>query len=200
MAPYHGGITGLSWVGDDGEYVKFRVTSGVWSFVGHGALPLDTPQRSSPTPRPETALDRRGWTASASTPDGSFLFSGAKIPIEVPAANAIDGDAWTGWRDMTATQYPGQWFQIDMKRPQTFDKIVLDNTWALWDSPQQYEVTVSDDGSHWSAPIATGQGKLGITPILFPTQTARWLRITQTGVSPTYHWSIYELNLYKRSP
>jgi hypothetical protein len=101
---------------------------------------------------------------------------------------------------MTATQYPGQWFQIDMKRRQTFDKIVLDNTWALWDSPQQYEVTVSEDGSRWSTPIATGQGKLGITPITFPTQTARWVRITQTGASQTYHWSIYELNLYRSVP
>ena len=194
---YRGGAAGVSWVGDDGGYVKLRVAPGTWRFVGRGRLPLDSPKPPPPAPRPEVALDTRTWTATASVPDGSFLFSGAKIPIEVPAANAIDGDHWTGWRDMTKTQYPGQWFQVDMQQRQAFDKIVLDNTWALWDSPQEYAVTVSDDGANWSAPIAVGRGQLGITTITFPRQTARWIRITQTGANPTYHWSIYELNVYR---
>ena len=126
-------------------------------------------------------------------PGGTFLFSGAKIPIDIAAANALDGDPWTGWRDMTRTQYPGQWFQVDMQEPQAFDQITLDNTWAQWDSPTEYSVTVSADGTSWSAPIATGRGRPGITTIAFPEQTARWIRITQTGTNPTYYWSIYEL-------
>ena len=75
------------------------------------------------------------------------------VSVDVAAANALDGDHWTGWRDLTKTQYPGQWFQVDMQQAQTFDKIVLDNTWALWDSPQQYAVAVSNDGTTWSAPV-----------------------------------------------
>ena len=194
---YKGEQAGVSWVGDDGGYVRFRVGPGAWCFVGHGALSLNSPKPPRPAPRHEMALDRRRWTATASVPDGSFLFSGAKIPIDVPAANAIDGDAWTGWRDTTSTQYPGQWFRIDMKRRQSFDKIVLDNTWALYDSPTEYEVAVSNDGEEWSTPIAVGRGNLGITTITFPRQSARWIRITQTGANPTYHWSIYELNVYR---
>ena len=96
---------------------------------------------------------------------------------------------------MTRTQYPGQWFQVDMQKRRTFDKIVLDNTWAQWDSPNAYAVTVSDDGVTWSDPIATGHGLPGITPITFPLQTARWIRVTQTGSDPTYHWSIYEFSV-----
>jgi len=188
---------GVSEIGDGDGYVKFKLAPGRWRIEGFGAVILDSPKAPALKREPEVALDKHGWSVSASVPDGSFPFSGAKIPIDVSAQNAIDGDAWTGWRDMTKTQYPGQWFQVDMKRLQTFDKIVLDNTWALWDSPHRYAVTVSNDGSHWSDPIATGFGQLGISKIEFATQTARWFRITQTGADSTYHWSIYELNVYR---
>jgi hypothetical protein len=192
---FQAGAAGVSFVAEEESYVKFRVGPGTWRFVGKGVLQTDSPKPPRPAPHVETLLDKRGWTAAASTPDGSFLFSGAKIPIAVPAANAIDGDHWTGWRDMTRTQYPGQWFQVDMQKRRTFDKIVLDNTWAQWDSPNAYAVTVSDDGVTWSDPIATGHGLPGITPITFPLQTARWIRVTQTGSDPTYHWSIYEFSV-----
>lgn len=126
-------------------------------------------------------------------------FSGDKIPIDVSAANAINGNHWTGWRDMTRTQYPGQWFQVNMKAARTFDKIVLDTTWALWDSPDKYSVSVSNDGADWGNPVATGFGQLGITTITFPAQTARYIRVTQTGTNTTYHWSIYEFDVYKKN-
>ena len=101
---------------------------------------------------------------------------------------------------MTATnQYPGQWFQVDMKQTQTFYKIVLDNTWALWDFPDKYSVSVSDDGEKWGKPVATGAGQLGITTITFPAQSARYIRITQTGIKALYHWSIYEFDVYREN-
>jgi hypothetical protein len=194
---YQGGMAGVSWAGDEGGYVRFKVQPGAWRLVGHGVIPPGAPKLGRPVVKPEFALDSRSWTATASAPDQSFLFSGAKIPIDGSAANAIDGDRWTGWRDMTRTQYPGQWFQVDMKQRREFDRIVLDNTWALYDSPKQFEVTVSDDGTNWSSPIASGHGHLGITTITFPPQTARWIRIKQNGSDPTYHWSIYELSVYR---
>ena len=194
---YGGAVDGVTWNGEDDEYLKFNVAPGEWRFVGLGTLPLASPKPLPPPPSNEVALVKKSWTASASVPDGTFAFSGAKIPINVSAANAIDGDHWTGWRDMTKSQYPGQWFALDMKQTQTFRKIVLDNTWALWDSPTQYSVTVSSDGEHWSNPIATGAGELGITTITFPEQTARHIRITQTGSSTKYNWSIYELEVFR---
>ncbi len=194
---YGGGVTGITWHGEDADYVKFKAAPGTWKFRGLGTLPLTSPKPLPLPPPNDTALDKKSWTASASVADGSFLFSGAKIPIDVAAANAIDGDHWTGWRDMTKTQYEGQWFQVDMKQEQTFEKIVLDTTWALWDSPDKYSVSVSNDGTNWENPIATGSGQLGITTITFPAQTARYIRITQTGTNATYHWSIYELDVYR---
>ena len=196
---YVGGVKGIAWNGEDANYVKFKATPGTWKFLGIGQLPLTSPKpASAPLPK-ETALDKRSWAASASVPDGVFLFSGRNIPVDVSAANALDGDHWTGWRDMTATQHPGQWFQIDMKQAQMFDQIVLDNTWALWDSPERYSVSVSNDGTNWNGPIASGSGQLGITTITFPQQTARYLKITQTGTNTTYHWSIYELDVCRKN-
>jgi alpha-L-rhamnosidase len=192
-----GTVDGVTWDGEDANYVKFKVAPGTWKLVGHGTLPLTSPKPLPPPPPNDTPLDKKSWTASASVADGIFPFSGGKIPVDVPAANALDDDHWTGWRDMTQTQYPGQWFQVDMQQAQTFDKIVLDNTWALWDSPDKYAVAVSADGIHWGPPIATGSGQLGITTITFPTQTARHIRITQTGQNPKYHWSIYEFDVLR---
>jgi hypothetical protein len=194
---YRGGAPGVAWVGEDAEYVKFQVGPGSWKFAGVGARLMASP-KTPPAPREnEIRLDKKSWAASASVPDGAFLFSGDKIPIDISAANAIDGDHWTGWRDMTKTQYPGQWFQVDMGKPEVFSQITLDNTWALWDSPERYSVAVSNDGANWGEPVATGPGQLGITTITFPEQTARFVRITQTGANATYHWSIYELDVAK---
>jgi hypothetical protein len=196
---FSGDVKGVTWNGEDADYVKFNVTPGTWKFVGLGRLPLDLPKPLPPKPSNDTLLDKKSWTASASVPDGSYLFSGDKIPLDVPAAKALDGDHWTGWRDMTRFQYPDQWFQVDMQQTQTFDKIVLDNTWALWDFPDQYAVTVSDDGTHWGDPIATGAGQMGITTITFPQQHARYLRITQTGMKTLYHWSIFEFDVFRKN-
>ena len=195
---FTGAAAGVNWQGEDPEYVKFKVPPGTWKFVGRGVLPTTSPKLPAAKPMTGRMLDKKGWTAAASVPDGTFEFSGAKIPIDTSAANAIDGDHWTGWRDMTKNQYPGQWFQVDMKQEQDFDTIVLDNTWALWDSPDRYSVAVSNDGTHWSEPIATGSGQLGITTITFANQKARHVRITQTGTSAKYHWSIYEIDVGKR--
>ena len=193
---FSGGVKGITWNGEDADYVKFNAEPGTWTFTGSGTLPITSPKPLPPPPSRDVALDKKSWTATASVPDTTFPFSGAKIPIDISAANAIDGDHWNGWRDMTKLQYPGQWFEVDMQREQSFHRLVLDNTWALWDSPVNYAVSVSKDGTTWSEPVATGAGELGTTSIACPPQTARYLRITQTGTSSTYHWSIYELDVY----
>ena len=194
---YRGGVEGITFNGEDEHYLKFNAAPGTWKFSGLGTLPLTSPKPLPLPPAKEVALEKKSWTATASVPDGTFPFTGEKIPIDISAENALDGDHWTGWRDMTKLQCPGQWFQVDMKKAQKFRKIVLDNTWALWDSPVGYSVSVSQDGENWGEPIATGKGELGITRIEFPEQTARYIRITQTGTSSLYHWSIYEFDVYR---
>lgn len=191
------GVSGVTWVGEDNDYVKFNVKPGTWEFLGEGELPITTNKDSLEPQVLTKSLDKKSWKASASVETGEYFMTDAKLPINVSAENAIDGDHWTGWRDMTRKQYPGQWFQVDMNKEQEFNMLVIDNTWAQWDSPNAYSITVSQDGVSWSAPIATGGGGAGMTNIRFPVQRARYLRITQTGTSAKYHWSIYELDVYR---
>ena len=197
---FRGGVAGVTWNGEDADYVKFNAAPGTWRFLGVGTLPTTSPKPPAPPPPADRPLDKKTWTASASVADGTTPVNGTQIPIDISAANALDGDHWTGWRDMTQTQHPGQWFQVDMKSDQTFSRITLDNTWALWDSPAAYALSISKDGVNWAAPVATGRGQPGITTISFPPQTARFLRVTQTETNATYHWSIYELDVFAAKP
>jgi F5/8 type C domain/Bacterial alpha-L-rhamnosidase C-terminal domain len=192
---WKGGVEGVTWVGDDAGYVKLEVGAGAWRIRGRGVVRLTSPKAVVERPVRGPRLDSRDWTAKASVPDGTFAFSGEKIPISTAVANAIDGDPWTGWRDMTALQRPGQWLEVDMQRVQRLDTVVLDNTWALFDSPASYIVRCSDDGKEWRQ-VAEGKGSLGITTITFPAQSARHLRIEQTGTDAKYHWSVYELDVF----
>jgi|GEM_PF-191695 len=195
---FQAGVKRVSAAGEDTDYIRFLVPAGTWSFLGVGSVILRASRPTDEASPKELRLNRKTWTATASVKDSLFLFSGDRIPVDVSAANAIDGDHWTGWRDMTGKQYPGQWFMLDMKRQEKFDKIELDNTWALWDSPVHYVVNVSRDAKHWGNAVAEGAGHLGITEISFPVQEARFIKITQTGTDPTYNWSIYEMGVYRK--
>ena len=190
------GFKGLSWYGEDEEFIMFLTEPGSWNFQGRGILSLTSPKSIPSKSEMDVALSKKTWTATTGVKDSSFLFSGDKIPISISAENAIDGDHWTGWRDMTNKQNNSQWFQLDMKRQQTFHKIILDNSWALWDSPNHYVVSISNDGLKWGKPISEGYGNLGITTISFPQQTARFIKIQQTGTDEKYHWSIYEMDVF----
>jgi hypothetical protein len=67
------------------------------------------------------------------------------------------------------------------------------------DYPRGYQVIISNDGVNWSSSIATGAGSSGITTITFPTQAARYIRITQTGSAGNF-WSIHEFNVFGTPP
>ena len=180
-------------------YLSFLVKAGKHIFLAHGTLPIKAVPSPRPTYSQTIVLKRRNWTATSSVKDGSYDLRTTRISVDASADNALDGDHWTGWRDMTAKQHPGQWFQVDMKHQQTFNEIDLHNTWAMYDSPKKYEIMVSNDGRNWKGPVTTGSGHLGITHIHFHMQKARFIRIIQVGSSSKYHWSIYELNVLRNT-
>ena len=126
------------------------------------------------------ALPRTGWVASASSesPWGDII------------AHAIDGDLntrWSGGHGMTN----GDWFQVDMGSPQTFSRIVMDSGSAVGDYARSFQVVVSNDGVTWSSPVASGVGNGPLVIASFPAQTARYVRVIQTGESGSW-WSIAE--------
>jgi len=132
-------------------------------------------------------LDRTLWVASSST-------SGVDSP-----ANALDGNLTTRW-STDSYQVPGQWFAVDMGAPNTFTQLVLNGINSANDYPRGYQVNVSADGVNWGNPVATGTGTYNITMINFAAQSARYIRITQTGSANGTFWSIDEFNVLGTVP
>ena len=128
-------------------------------------------------------LARTGWVASASASDANSQ-----------ASNSIDGDIGTRWAT-GANQTPGQWFQVDMGVTNLCNTIVMDCGGSTTDYPRGYLVYVSLDGTKWGNAVATGTGTV-VTRVSFATQPARFIRVTQTGSSGSYWWSIAEFNAY----
>jgi hypothetical protein len=57
-------------------------------------------------------------------------------------------------------------------------------------------VFVSNDGSNWGSALATGNPTTQLVTISFPSQTARYIKVVQTGTVASNWWSIAELNAY----
>jgi hypothetical protein len=132
------------------------------------------------------AFDRTGWTATGQVGGAT---SGS--------AAAIDGRADTRWSTQSFQGTTQQYFTVDMKSPKTFDRISMDSSNSPGDFSRKYEVYVSNDGVSWGSSVAVGDGYTGLTSITFSQQTARYIRISQTGSSPDKWWSIHEFNVYK---
>ncbi|HXI72657.1 MAG TPA: carbohydrate-binding protein [Verrucomicrobiae bacterium] len=132
-------------------------------------------------------LSRTMWVASSST-------TGSDAP-----GNALDGNLTTRWSTGTS-QVNGQWFQVDLGSANAFNKIVLNYVNSANDYPRGYQVYVSNDGVTWGGSIATGTGSSSITTITFVPQSARYIRILQTGSAPGTFWSIDEFNVFGTSP
>jgi hypothetical protein len=158
-----------------------------WSDGGAQNHTFTTPASATTVTATLTArspLGRSAWTASAS----------ASATGNAPA-RAVDGDEATRWAT-GAAQASGQWLQLDLGATQPVRHLVLNaGAESPSDYPRGYSVTVSTDGSTWSLPVATGTGSGQITRITFGSQTARYLRITQTG-SATGWWGVAEVNAY----
>lgn len=139
----------------------------------------------TPTPAPTSlpALSRTGWIATASSTEAGGS-----------PANALDGNATTRWSTGTA-QVNGQWFQVDMLSAKTFNQISLDAGSSTGDYPRGYAVYVSNDGVNWGSPVASGTGSTQLINITFAMQTARYIKIVQTGSVGNW-WSLHELNVY----
>jgi uncharacterized protein YjdB len=135
-------------------------------------------------PGVETVLDRAGWIASA------YKSSSADLSPD----KAIDSNAGTRWANQEA-QIPNvnQWFQVDMGSSQDFDMIGLESG---GDYPRGYTIHVSNDGSNWTD-VKSGTGSASLT-ISFNKQTARYIRIVQTGTANSNWWALNELNVFMK--
>jgi beta-glucosidase len=127
-------------------------------------------------------LSRTGWTATASPTSTT----------DVPA-RMLDGDSSTRWSS-GAPMANGNTVTLDLGAARTFSKVVMDSAGSASDYARGYQIDVSSDGTTWRA-AATGTGTAAVVTAATGSQTARYVRITQTGAASSW-WSIAELNLY----
>ncbi|HXI54902.1 MAG TPA: discoidin domain-containing protein, partial [Polyangia bacterium] len=111
------------------------------------------------------------------------------------AGNVIDWDLSTVWSP-GASQVNGQWIKLDLGANRTFSSISMDAYSRTGDYPRGYNVEVSTNNSTWSS-VATGNPSGEFSHVTFTAQTARYIRVTQTGTtSGGAWWSMYELHVY----
>jgi endo-1,3(4)-beta-glucanase len=132
----------------------------------------------------DAGISTAGWAATASATATTDTNAGDFV-----AANAFDGTLATRW-STGAGQAGGEWFRLDLGQAQTIGQVVFfDET----DYPAEYTLALSSDDLTYTQ-VATGPGA-ETTAICFPAQSARYVKITQTGVSSSW-FSIYEIDVF----
>ena len=171
------------------SYTDTNLVNGTtYYYVLSASNPAGTSTNTTPVTIVAGALSRWSWTPTAS------VSASGDSP-----ANAIDGDITTRWSSGTP-QTNGMWFQVDLGIVSTFRGLILDAATSSSDYPRGYQVNVSSNGVNWGSPVATGAGSSAVTTILFGNQTARYVRVTQTGSASGLWWSIHELNVLGTVP
>jgi F5/8 type C domain len=90
----------------------------------------------------------------------------------------------------------GQYFQVDMQTARTFRQLTLDAAGSNGDYPRGYQVFVSNDRSNWGTAVGAGNPATQLVTISFPGQTARYIKVVQTGTVASNWWAIAKLNAY----
>jgi fibronectin type 3 domain-containing protein len=164
-------------------YTDTPLTNGITYYYVISALTGSSESANSAqvsaTPSSGAALNRTGWTATASA--NTF-----------PPSRALDGSSTSRWTT-SGSQVPGQYIQVNMGSAKTFNKIKLDSG---TDYPASYAVYVSSDGTNWGSAVATGTGSGTSQTITFSMQTAQYIKVVQTGTRSAW-WSVYEFNVYE---
>jgi hypothetical protein len=122
-----------------------------------------------------------GWSATASYSTG--------------VSSAFDGNITTRWTSNAAQVSNGsQWYRLDLGAVHTFNQVLLNDN-NSGDYPRGYALYVSNDDATWGDPVVTGAGSGGTMAINFGRQTARYIRIVQTGTATSW-WSIHDIGVY----
>lgn len=130
------------------------------------------------SPLGEFAVDRTGWSASASAGTASA---------------ALDGSGTLRWT--TGSNQAGtEWLQVSLGAPTLFNRLSIDNTANGGQYPRSIVVEVSSNGSSWVS-VASQPGVEGVTTAKFSPQVASYVRVRQVG-SAAAQWSVGELNLF----
>lgn len=152
--------------------------------LNHSVLSYTLPVGASLRSGQSQALSTNGWhmLASASAEDST------------PSA-AFDNDRATRWAS-GKSQANGDWLELDLGQPQTFDRLTLDAGSSAGDFIRGYQLYGSNDGERWGNAFASGPATGQTLDVTFGAQQARYLRIVAT-VGAGNWWSVAEARLYR---
>ena len=140
-----------------------------------------------------TSLHKTGWTAAADyqqTKHNTYPNGNYHNPM-----NLIDGNTSNEWSTVDFNQTSGNWVSVDMGSAKQFSRIVM-HCYNNGGYPAGYDVYVSNDGSNWGSPIASGgTGSCPTTTIDFSMQNARYFKI-QLNAGRGDWWKISEIDVY----
>ncbi|MFK7994865.1 MAG: discoidin domain-containing protein, partial [Granulosicoccus sp.] len=112
---------------------------------------------------------------------------------------AFDGDVNSRWAT-GSDQQPGQTFMLSLGSVQNVDRLIMvtnNGDPNNEDYPRGYEIHTSLDGFDWGDAVKIGSGSPTHSTIIdFVSQSAAYIRITQTGSAPGKWWSIFELKAF----
>jgi hypothetical protein len=129
-------------------------------------------------------LSEAGWAATSNT---------NSAPQDAPQ-NAISGD--TGARfSSDADQAFGDYWQVNLGSPQSFDEIELDSGGFTGDYARAYQIEVSSNGTNFT-PVYNSAGSGSPEYANFATQTAQYIRVVLEFGSRTNWWSLVNVLVY----
>ena len=124
---------------------------------------------------------------------------------DLPAA--VDGRTDTWWRTV-GPQQRGDWLAVTLPAPALLARVELVLGTEARFAARQLRLEVSDDGQTWRPVDALpGRAPVELQPpgadygqvlLLSPPQTARALRLVQTGLGWRRRWGVAELRLFER--
>ncbi|CQR47246.1 Beta-galactosidase [Paraliobacillus sp. PM-2] len=114
------------------------------------------------------------------------------------ASHANDGDRNTRWAATDGTL--PQWWQVDLGAVKQMNKIEIFFNEQL-SRTYEYDIELSTDNETFTKVIREGSSNnSGDTIVTLPTQDARYVRITISGVAPSNWWaSIKEVQIFNDS-
>jgi mono/diheme cytochrome c family protein/glucose/arabinose dehydrogenase len=167
--------------------------------------------------RAETASRKSMWTFAEVDPTIPRLLAvdpSWKATASHNAERAASGLTLAAWTT-AVPQAPDMWFQVELPQPTTITEIQFDSGQPggrgrggapagraggpppFGSYPVGYRVQTSLDGKTWSAPVGEGQGSPATTIVAFSPVQAKFVRVTQTGVSDgAPPWSVLNFRVF----
>ena len=207
---YLGGVTGISYNGEDSKYCKFNANPGTWNFLavpGAAATPTPTPTPSlTPTPTPTAMINfALNKTVNARCSLESTDWGKAKMVdgqhSSVSGSKGYTSDPWQ------TSANNNEWVEIDMGSNQTFTQVKMyprTDTPAYGGGSANFPVDFTiqvkpNGGSYTTVKTVTGQANPNGSPQTYDlgTQTARYVlvNVTKLGTPASDESSYYRLQL-----